>query len=592
MSTSIAHAAVPLSRFLCLRGMGAHARARVMRALACALAGWLAIVLPLAAAVAPEGAPTDRRVLVLYSLGADSVSVWQRLVQKGVYEELGRNNWAVGPGIFEERFDANRVGEGAARAAMAPYLRSKYVDVKLDAVIAENQVATRFLNDHPDLFPGVPRYYVNHGRHDWQPDDGTGLEVQPDFARAIGIIPQVAPWVRKIVVIGDQSPRVRQWLADVRVAAAPHEGRIAFEYHDRDTFAQLETLVAGLDRRTAVFLLPTGQDPSGARMPPPALARRLAAASNAPIFTSLQSLVLPGIVGGYVVSGERIGRVIARIMLGQPADMGNVQGYHFDHPTVRRFGLGAIPPEATLVNRPDNIWDLYRWQIIAGLTLIVVQGALITALVVALRDRRRTLADLHDERNNLEDRVLQRTLELLMANTKLEQLATTDPLTGIANRRKMTDAIAAELERARRFQHPLALLMVDIDHFKRINDTFGHDVGDRAIVAMANLLTASLRTIDMAARFGGEEFVVLMPETDEAVAAVAAERLREAASAIRLPAGDGSDVVLTVTIGVAAARADDSPSALLVRADKALYRGKKSGRNRVIRATQPCDILP
>jgi len=550
-----------------------------MRAFGPALCLWLA---GMGAALA-GGLPTDRHVLVLYSWGADSVSVWQRLIHKGMYDELGRNNWTVGPGIFEERFDANRINAEATQDSMGPYLRAKYAGVRLDAIIAENQVASRFLATHPELFQGVPRYYINHGRHEWQPDNGTGLEVQPDFDRSIGIIARVAPRVRKVVVIGDSSPRLQQWLAEVRRAAARYERRITFEYHERDTFAQLESLVGSLDRNSAVYLLPAGQDVTGARMTPPALARRLAAASSAPIFTSLQSLVQPGVVGGYVVSAERIGRIIARIMLGQPADTADVQGYFFDYPTVRRFGLGAIPPDAVLLNRPDNVWDLYRWQIIAGLTLIGVQGALITALFVALRDRRHTLADLHNERNNLEDRVLQRTLELLMANTKLEQLATTDPLTGIANRRKMTDTIAAELERASRFGHPLSVLMVDVDYFKRVNDTHGHEVGDRTIVAMANVLMASLRAIDTAARFGGEEFVVLMPETDEAVAAVVAERLREAASALRLTADDGTLVAITVTIGLSSARPDDSPSTLLVRADKALYRGKKEGRNRVVR---------
>jgi len=553
---------------------------RGMRACALALCVCLAAM---GVAGADEGATPDRHVLVLYSWGADTVSVWQRLMHKGLYEELGRNNWTVGPGIFEERFDANRIAGEAARASMAPYLRAKYADVRLDAIVAENQVASNFLDSHPDLFPGVPRYYVNHGRHDWQPGDGTGLEVQPDFERSIGIIAQVAPWVRKVVVIGDGSPRLQQWLADVRRAAARYEPRMTFEYHDRDTFEQLESLVGRLDRTSAVYLLPAGQDPAGGRIAPPALARRLAAASNAPIFTTLQSLVQPGVAGGYVVSAERIGRVIARIMLGQPTDTADVQGYYFDYPTMRRFSLGAIPPDAVMLNRPDNVWDLYRWQIIAGLTLIGVQGALITALFVALRDRRRTLAALNNERNNLEDRVLQRTLELLMANTKLEQLATTDPLTGIANRRKMTDTIAAELERAGRFGHPLSVLMVDVDYFKRINDTYGHEVGDRAIVATANVLTGSLRAIDTAARFGGEEFVVLMPETDEVVAAVAAERLREAAAALRLGADDGALVALTVTIGIASVRPDDTPSSLLVRADKALYRGKREGRNRVVR---------
>jgi len=262
-----------------------------------------------------------------------------------------------------------------------------------------------------------------------------------------------------------------------------------------------------------------------------------------------------------------------------------VQGYYFDYPTARQAGLRNIPQEAVILNRPHNVWELYRWQIVSAAALIVLEGMLITALVLSLRSRRRAMSELASERNSLEDRILQRTLELLQANRKLEQLATTDPLTGIANRRKMTEQIAQELERARRFHHPLSLLMIDIDHFKRINDTYGHEVGDQAIIQTATLLTASLRAVDMVARFGGEEFVLLMPETHIAVAVHAAERLRARAAELRVRTEFGVEVELTISIGVAAADphgTPDTPSSLLVRSDKALYRAKKEGRNRVV----------
>jgi diguanylate cyclase (GGDEF)-like protein len=301
----------------------------------------------------------------------------------------------------------------------------------------------------------------------------------------------------------------------------------------------------------------------------------------------VESLVLPGVVGGYVLSGEAIGRVIARILQGQPADLSGVQRYIFDHPTAERHQLRNLPPEALVRNRPVSMWELYRWQIMLGVTLILLEAALITVLVRVLRSRRNALAALNDERNNLEDRVLHRTLELLTVNSKLEQLATTDPLTGIANRRRMTEQISKELDRARRYKHPLALLMVDIDHFKRINDTYGHEVGDQAIVAVAGALSAAMRSIDLVARFGGEEFVLLMPEASLETAGGAAERLRETVAQLRIDLDGGLTVSLTISVGVAASYpqdAPDSPSALLVRADKALYQAKKDGRDRVVLA--------
>jgi diguanylate cyclase (GGDEF)-like protein len=149
----------------------------------------------------------------------------------------------------------------------------------------------------------------------------------------------------------------------------------------------------------------------------------------------------------------------------------------------------------------------------------------------------------------------------------------------------MTEQIGKELERVRRLRHPLALLMVDIDHFKRINDTYGHEAGDRAIVGVAGMLTASLRAVDMAARFGGAEFVLLMPETDIDTAALAAERLRAAASQLAVEVDGGLAISLTISVGVAASRPVDAPdttSSLLARADRALHKAKKEGRDRVV----------
>jgi diguanylate cyclase (GGDEF)-like protein len=530
-------------------------------------------------------AAETRKVLVLYSLGSDSASVWQQLVRKGLYGELAGKRWGDGPNIFEEHFDAVRVGEQAALDSMAPYLRVKYANVKLDAIVTENHLAAGFLSSHPELFPGVPRFYVNHGRRNWRPADGEALELAPDYGRMLGVIPLVAPGVKRVVVVGDQTPRVQEWIAGVRAASRPYSKQITFDYWDRQSFSELYRRAGMLGGDTAILMFATYRDSAGENGQPSEVMHKLAAVSPVPVFTHVESLVMPGVVGGYVLSGEAIGRVIARILQGQPADLSGVQRYIFDHPTAERHQLRNLPPEALLHNRPAGVWELYRWQIMLGGTLILLEGVLITVLVRVLRSRRTALAALNDERNNLEDRVLQRTLELLTVNSKLEQLATTDPLTGIANRRRMTEQISKELDRARRYKHPLALLMVDIDHFKRINDTYGHEVGDQAIVAVAGALSAAMRSIDLVARFGGEEFVLLMPEASLETAGGAAERLRETVSQLCIDVEGGLSISLTISVGVAASypqEAPDSPSALLVRADKALYQAKKDGRDRVV----------
>lgn len=161
----------------------------------------------------------------------------------------------------------------------------------------------------------------------------------------------------------------------------------------------------------------------------------------------------------------------------------------------------------------------------------------------------------------------------------LERMATIDSLTGLANRRHFLELGAAEIERSTRHSRSLTVLMVDIDHFKRINDSYGHEGGDRALQAFADLSRDVLRQHDVAARLGGEEFAMLLPETDQVSAVHVAERIRQAAET--LPLGD--DRGMTVSIGVAGVRPTETDlTSALARADRALYVAKNRGRNRVV----------
>jgi diguanylate cyclase (GGDEF)-like protein len=158
---------------------------------------------------------------------------------------------------------------------------------------------------------------------------------------------------------------------------------------------------------------------------------------------------------------------------------------------------------------------------------------------------------------------------------ELRRLAVTDDLTGLANRRSFRSSLLNELARSARTQRPLCLLMLDLDHFKRVNDTFGHGAGDVVLATMGALLSKGMHRsgVDVAARVGGEEFAVILPETDETGGEFAAERVRiEVMSR-------AADILTTVSIGVAVSHAGDDPDSLLRAADKALYTAKALGRN-------------
>src|ERR1700728_677461 len=178
-----------------------------------------------------------------------------------------------------------------------------------------------------------------------------------------------------------------------------------------------------------------------------------------------------------------------------------------------------------------------------------------------------------------------RYTERLRDNVQMSiEMAITDALTGLFNRRYMESHVGALIEQAAARGKPLTMLVIDIDFFKAINDSHGHDAGDEVLRDFALRIKRSIRGIDLACRYGGEEFVLVMPETHMAVAAMVAERLRRRIAAEPFAIQQGSRVVpVTISIGIAALRGkDDTAASVLKRADQALYRAKRDGRNRVV----------
>ncbi len=163
---------------------------------------------------------------------------------------------------------------------------------------------------------------------------------------------------------------------------------------------------------------------------------------------------------------------------------------------------------------------------------------------------------------------------------KFEEMAYTDPLTGLSNRRFFLREASRMLELAKRYKEPLALMMLDIDNFKRINDEYGHDVGDLVLKKLAQVIKGSIRSSDVPARFGGEEFIVLLPRTDEKGAVMVAERIRNNFRNSRVQV-NGKDVRTTVSIGVALYEHGEDLDSLIKKADKALYEAKRKGKDRV-----------
>ena len=230
-----------------------------------------------------------------------------------------------------------------------------------------------------------------------------------------------------------------------------------------------------------------------------------------------------------------------------------------------------LPPLPLQVIVEPAWWQSWWFQLIAAIAAAAAIYGLVHLRTNYLRRRRETLEKL----------VASQTRDLIEANKRLEELASKDSLTGIDNRRHFLELAGHELDRARRSGRPAGLLMIDIDHFKRVNDTYGHSAGDEVLRGVVARIKAQLRDSDLFARFGGEELVALMPETGLEAGHIVAERLRHAIASEPFALPDDS-VTVTASFGLAVTIQPPEPIAdLLERADRALYVAKAGGRNRV-----------
>ena len=287
-------------------------------------------------------------------------------------------------------------------------------------------------------------------------------------------------------------------------------------------------------------------------------------------------------------------------------DLARLMGDHAAKLASYSGTLAADIDIALTVHRQELMRRLWLQGILIGLAGVFMAGLIwqqfrlldrrlirrIKALEaeMAKTDLDHNLLSKHPEVDEID--AMRNELALLLSrlttqNVELERLATTDSLTGLANRRRLFDCLEQEVYRAQRYGTALSLVMFDIDHFKRINDSWGHATGDWVLCRIARETHQLLRKTDQAGRYGGEEFVVLLPETDLSEALLLAQRLRQRISDTAITPEHDTPMPVTVSVGVAALAPDETGEELIHRADQALYRAKQNGRNRVETALDP-----
>ncbi len=189
--------------------------------------------------------------------------------------------------------------------------------------------------------------------------------------------------------------------------------------------------------------------------------------------------------------------------------------------------------------------------------------------------------DVYSELTRLNNELLTMQREMEKKNRELERLAYYDTLTGLLNRRAILEKLNEWLMQVRRYHDRLSVVMVDLDHFKQVNDSCGHRTGDRVLATVAGLMRRSVRQTDFCGRYGGEEFLVILPSTDAAGAAVMAERLRAGIAGTPMCGSQGETFKVTASLGAAECCDGDDEDLIIGRADTAMYRAKEGGRDRV-----------
>lgn len=246
-----------------------------------------------------------------------------------------------------------------------------------------------------------------------------------------------------------------------------------------------------------------------------------------------------------------------------------------DGTPVASIGTGSCVGELSILSRLKVSAHVVAAQ---PSRLLVMPGEVVWAFIGASHEFAANLLRL------LSGRVREDNLRLrdsLKAQLRYQRAAKIDGVTGLYNRRWFDEVLARQWQRAEHEQAPLSLLFIDIDHFKRINDAHGHLVGDEALRAVADILQSGVRPLDLVARFGGEEFAVLLPGVTAAEAREVAERLRRDIAARPL-SGQAGPLAVTVSVGVAERRAGERAADLLAGCDAAMYAAKRGGRDRVV----------
>ncbi|WP_448550272.1 ABC transporter substrate binding protein [Thalassotalea fusca] len=562
------------------------------------------LMLLLLTAKAIASLETEPRILLLNSYHAQYR--WTADLTKGVQDELS----AVIPteNLHVEFMDERRfIDDDVYHRKLLDLYNYKYAINKPSLIITSDDPAFNFILEHgEEMFPGIPIVFsgvnvFNENRISGKPWI-TGIVEGQAIQENLELIATVQPEVKRIILLADNTGFGYQLYLSAK--ELEQSWRVNSKYNHitldiRNTFDKqsLALQAKSFDKQTAILLLAIHYDVNGKYFSYDNDVPFLSKHSKAPIYGMWGSLLLDkGVIGGVVNNpykhGKNAANIAVRILAGEdirniPVKTKAVYSPAFNHNQLERFEIDRtlLPNNALVVAAPDSFYDKYTTAVNSAVATLIGLVLIIVMLVLNIAQRRSAQKQLKAFNRNLEKMVAERTFELdernralEQARAKLESLAFNDSLTSLGNRRAANDYLKRFLARSVIDNQPLAIALVDIDHFKRINDNFGHLIGDQVLENVAKCMASSIRPSDYVFRWGGEEFLILLPATNFFGAEQVCQRVRTNVASLSIEQVS----TVTVSIGVTVAKSSDTTDSLLQIVDDALYKAKASGRNTIV----------
>ncbi|WP_196140323.1 GGDEF domain-containing protein [Aliikangiella sp. G2MR2-5] len=514
-------------------------------------------------ALPTQASPDKKRVLVLHSYHQGFH--WTDRIMAGINEVLTEQDNIE---LFVNYMDTKRRSDTEYFRLLKKLYFQKYQLFKFDLIISSDDHALDFLLKYRDeLFPDTP--VVFSGLNDYYPgrlnsqNNFTGIYESYDVLGTLELMRSLHPQTEKIWAITDNTRSGNIFKSLIEDAEKSFSANVQIEYlHDLpelELVKKLETLPENSLVLWAIYL----RMHSGTTLSSKESVRLVSNHSRFPTYC-IWDVVGQGVVGGKITSpnfqGEMAAKIGLQIINGKAIEQIAVKGSPlvniFDYRVLQKFEISMekIPENSIVLNRPESLYEKYkRYFVLYGLfTLLLLLTIFFLVAVIFLKRK----------------------------NAEFEGKAMHDPLTGLYNRYYLDEVVCQKFSESVRHQSALSLMLLDIDHFKKVNDTYGHLTGDVVLKQVAQLLSKNSRSEDIVTRIGGEEFVIILDHCDLNKACEKAEQLRKDVETLK-PA----NIDTTISIGVSQLKPlGETLNQLLARADKAVYQAKKSGRNRICAA--------